>query len=94
MMAVLAGLLGSLHQFPALVQREAGGNFGGGVLAGPHGRDADRGVILPRRGGHHQVDIVALAQAQEIGLAAVVERRGRLAGLLDPPLGAVEITAG
>lgn len=73
-----------------LVQREPGGHLGGGVLAGAHGGQTHRRVILPGRGGDHQIDVVALAQAQEIGLAAVVERGRGLARLLDPTLGAMQ----
>ena len=60
------------------------------MFAGAHGREAHGSVVLPGSGGDHQVDVVAVAQAEEVGLAAVVERGRGLARLFHPALGAVE----
>ena len=91
--AVLAGPLRGLHELPAFVQRDRGGDLGGGVLAVAHRGEADRDVPLPGGGGVDQVEVLGLAHPLEVALAAGVGRRlplahrrgqaaGRGAGLL------------
>ncbi len=79
--AVLARLLGRIDQLPAPLDRLGRRHLRGRVLAGRHGRHTDRHVPLPRaRGVDDQVELLGLAEALEVGLAARVAGRLGLAG--------------
>lgn len=77
------GLLGGVHQLPALVERRGGGNLHGDMLALLHGVDSHRHVLLPRGDDVDEVDVVAFAKLFPALLAAVSLRSGKSASRED-----------
>ena len=88
-MQCLPRLLGSLDQLPAFVQRNRGGHFRKGVLAGLHRVDAHPRVPFPGRGDDDDVDVVAFEHPLVVLVAIAIGGRLLAAGLLhrlDGPL--------
>ena len=82
--AVPRGAFGGLHQSPAAVERDRGRHLDRRVLPRLHRFDADRNVPPPGSRVEDEVDVVALAQALEVGIASCVELR-RLVVRVDDP---------
>ncbi len=90
-LAVLARFLGRLDQGPAIVQGHGRRDLGRGVLAVLHGREADRDVPFPRRGGEDQVEVFGFAHPLEVPLPFRVGRGKGLARGDDPLLGPFDL---
>ena len=75
-------LLRRLHELPALVHGDRGGDLGGGVLARAHCGQADGHVPLPRGRVVDQVQLLLVAHALEVPLAAGIAGRHGLTGRL------------
>ena len=86
---VALGLFSHVHELPALVDGDGGGDFDEGVLALFHDLEGHRHVPLPRGGDEDDVDVVAFEHLFPRVLVAEIHR-GFLAGdLLDVGSGAL-----
>jgi hypothetical protein len=79
---------GGVYQLPALIDREAGRNLNGHMLAMLHGVNRNGGMQLPVGANVHQVDVGVLAKRLParfarvfLGLGAVVPSEDGLAGI-------------
>ena|GEM_PF-5627669 len=65
----------SVHELPALIERESAANFGSDVFSSLHGGDALLGVPFPGCRNHHSINVLVF-QKIEIIVVAFIENGG------------------